>query len=163
VTGKEHDDETQLDFFQARYFSAAQGRFTSPDLSETPQAVPYADFTDPQTLNLYSYVRNNPLSKTDPDGHCIEDGCVAEIAIAWLQIYQHADKLALTEEDVQVVWSKGLDKVGVVIWGGIRGIIDINNYQVIRVLLEGWDTPAISDDEWLKGFEWIWSTEDDRV
>jgi hypothetical protein len=31
--------------------------------------VPYADLKDPQTLNLYSYVRNNPLSKADPDGH----------------------------------------------------------------------------------------------
>lgn len=32
--------------------------------------MPYADLTDPQKLNLYSYVRNNPLSKVDPDGHC---------------------------------------------------------------------------------------------
>jgi hypothetical protein len=32
--------------------------------------VPYADLTDPQTLNLYSYVRNNPLSRADQDGHC---------------------------------------------------------------------------------------------
>jgi hypothetical protein len=31
--------------------------------------VPYADFVDPQSLNLYSYVRNNPLSRFDPDGH----------------------------------------------------------------------------------------------
>lgn len=69
-TGKERDAETGLDYFGARYFSAAQGRFTSPDWSATPQAVPYADPTDPQTLNLYSYVRNNPLRKADPDGHC---------------------------------------------------------------------------------------------
>jgi hypothetical protein len=38
-----------------------------------PQPIPYADLTDPQTLNLYSYVRNNPLSRTDPDGHRCED------------------------------------------------------------------------------------------
>ena len=75
-TSKERDAETGgsaaqgLDYFGARYFSAAQGRFTSPDWSATPQPIPYADLTDPQTLNLYSYVRNNPLSKTDPDGHC---------------------------------------------------------------------------------------------
>lgn len=31
--------------------------------------VPYAKLDDPQSLNLYSYVRNNPLSRTDPDGH----------------------------------------------------------------------------------------------
>jgi hypothetical protein len=32
--------------------------------------VPYADLSDPQTLNLYGYVRNNPLSRADTDGHC---------------------------------------------------------------------------------------------
>jgi RHS repeat-associated protein len=69
-TGKERDAETGLDYFGARYFSSAQGRWTSPDWSTVPQPVPYADLTDPQTLNLYSYVRNNPLSRTDPDGHC---------------------------------------------------------------------------------------------
>jgi RHS repeat-associated protein len=68
-TGKERDAETGLDYFGARYFSAAQGRWTSPDWSAVPQPVPYADLKDPQTLNLYSYVRNNPLSKADVDGH----------------------------------------------------------------------------------------------
>jgi RHS repeat-associated protein len=68
-TGKERDAETGLDYFGARYMSAAQGRFTSPDWSETPQPVPYADLADPQTLNLYAYARNNPLNRVDPDGH----------------------------------------------------------------------------------------------
>jgi hypothetical protein len=31
--------------------------------------VPYAEFADPQTLNLYSYVRNLPTTKADIDGH----------------------------------------------------------------------------------------------
>ncbi len=73
-TGKERDAETGLDYFGARYFSGAQGRFTSPDWSAKPQAVPYADLTDPQTLNLYGYVRNNPLRRADPDGHCSSIG-----------------------------------------------------------------------------------------
>jgi hypothetical protein len=30
--------------------------------------------SDPQSLNLYSYVHNNPLTRTDPDGHCDVDG-----------------------------------------------------------------------------------------
>jgi RHS repeat-associated protein len=70
-TGKERDAATEggLDYFGARYFSSAQGKWTSPDWSEKPQAVPYANLSDPQTLNLYAYVRNNPLSRRDPDGH----------------------------------------------------------------------------------------------
>jgi RHS repeat-associated protein len=69
-TGKERDAETGLDYFGARYFSGAEGRFTSPDWADKPEPVPFANLSDPQTLNLYGYVRNNPLSKADPDGHC---------------------------------------------------------------------------------------------
>ncbi len=69
-TGKERDPESGLDYFGARYYGSALGRFTSPDWSAKPQAVPYANLADPQSLNLYSYVRNNPLGKADPDGHC---------------------------------------------------------------------------------------------
>jgi RHS repeat-associated protein len=71
-TGKERDSETGLDYFGARYLSSAQGRFTSPDWSARPVAVPYSDLTNPQSLNLYAYVLNNPLKNRDLDGHvCI--------------------------------------------------------------------------------------------
>ncbi len=68
-TGRERDAETGLDYFGARYFSGAQGRWTIPDWSQKPQPVPYATLGDPQTLNLYVYVRNNPLRSFDADGH----------------------------------------------------------------------------------------------
>jgi RHS repeat-associated protein len=69
-TGQQRDLEGPgLDFFRARYFQGAQGRFTSPDSSPSPRPTPYALRTDPQTLNLYSYLRNNPLAKVDADGH----------------------------------------------------------------------------------------------
>ena len=57
------DAETRLDYFGARYYSAAQGRFTSAD-------KPFADqhMENPQSWNLYAYVRNNPLTYVDPDG-----------------------------------------------------------------------------------------------
>jgi RHS repeat-associated protein len=77
-TGKERDAETGLDYFGARYFSAAQGRFTSPDWSTNPQPAPYASLTDPQTLNLYGYVRNSPMARADADGHCFWDLCIGE-------------------------------------------------------------------------------------
>lgn len=60
--GKERD-ETGLDFFNARYFSSFQGRFTTPDSPLVGQ-----DENDPQTWNLYSYTSNNPLNRIDPDG-----------------------------------------------------------------------------------------------
>jgi len=72
-TGKERDAESGNDYFGARYYASTMGRFLSPDWSKNPQGVPYADYTNPQTLNLYSYMRNNPLSGTDPDGHCCWD------------------------------------------------------------------------------------------
>jgi RHS repeat-associated protein len=68
-TGKERDSETGLDYFGARYFSGAQGRWTTPDWSAKPEPVPYAKLQDPQSLNLYGYVRNNPLTSRDLDGH----------------------------------------------------------------------------------------------
>jgi len=68
-TGKERDGETQLDYFGARHYSNGLGRWISADWSPTPIPVPYADFHDPQSLNLYGFVGGNPASKADPDGH----------------------------------------------------------------------------------------------
>jgi RHS repeat-associated protein len=62
-TGKERDAETGLDYFGARYLSSNMGRWMSPDPSNWG-----VDFYNPQTWNHYSYVGNNPLSNTDPNG-----------------------------------------------------------------------------------------------
>jgi RHS repeat-associated protein len=68
-TSYERDPETGDDYAQARYYSSPiQGRFSSPD--------PYdgsMDIANPQTLNRYSYVMNNPLTFTDPTG--LDPGC----------------------------------------------------------------------------------------
>lgn len=71
-TGREHDQESGNDFMLARYYSSNAGRFLSPDWSARAEPVPYAKLDDPQTLNLYQYMRNNPLGGVDPDGHCCE-------------------------------------------------------------------------------------------
>jgi RHS repeat-associated protein len=68
-TGKERDTESGNDYFEARYYSSAMGRFMSPDWSAKVAPVPYAKMDDPQTLNLYAYVGNNPLIHVDADGH----------------------------------------------------------------------------------------------
>jgi RHS repeat-associated protein len=86
-TQKERDVETGLDYFLARYYSSAQGRFTSPDeFKRGPdevfvlggghpekQALVYADVTNPQSLNKYQYTFNNPLRYVDPGGQNPQD------------------------------------------------------------------------------------------
>jgi len=76
-TGKERDTESGLDYFMARYMTSDLGRFMTPDFADTPTAVPYAMLGDPQSLNLYMYVNNNPIMGIDADGHCglRNDGC----------------------------------------------------------------------------------------
>lgn len=70
-TDKLRDKESNNDYFGARYFNSTLGRFTSPD----PSGLGYADPSNPQSLNAYSYVHNNPLSNIDPSGL----GCESDI------------------------------------------------------------------------------------
>ena len=68
-TGKERDNETGLDYFEASYTRASAGRFSTVD----PELNINAALLDPQRWNRYAYVRNNPLRYIDPDGRDIWD------------------------------------------------------------------------------------------
>lgn len=68
--GKERDTETGNDDFGARYYSNRFGRWLSADWSAVPEAVPYANLSNPQTLNLYAMVSDDPETFADLDGHC---------------------------------------------------------------------------------------------
>lgn len=61
-TGQIKDDESGLYYYNARYFDPELGRFIQPDTD-----IP--DMSNPQSYNRYSYVMNNPLRYTDPNGH----------------------------------------------------------------------------------------------
>src|SRR5579872_7540555 len=65
-TGYERDGETGFDYAQARYYDSGLGRFMSPD----PTGIFLGNLNDPQSLNLYAYVRNNPVNLVDPLGLC---------------------------------------------------------------------------------------------
>jgi RHS repeat-associated protein len=67
--GKERDPETGNDDFGARYYGDRLGRWLSADWSSAPALVPYANLMNPQTLNLYSMVADDPESFADLDGH----------------------------------------------------------------------------------------------
>jgi RHS repeat-associated protein len=92
-TGKERDTESGNDYFGARYYASSMGRFMSPDWAKNVQAVPFADFTHPQTLNLYQYMRNNPLGGSDPDGHSPDIGWLVSVVSTKVSTYlaQHPD------------------------------------------------------------------------
>lgn len=64
-TSYERDIESSLDFAQARYYGYTHARFTSPDSFAGTKS-------NPQTLNRYSYVMNNPLNLIDPTGNVWE-------------------------------------------------------------------------------------------
>ncbi len=62
-TGYQKDDETSLDFAEARMYENRHGRFTAVD-----PLLASGKSTNPQTFNRYTYCLNNPLIFTDPSG-----------------------------------------------------------------------------------------------
>ncbi|MCL4797460.1 MAG: RHS repeat-associated core domain-containing protein [Bryobacteraceae bacterium] len=100
-TGKERDAETGLDYFGARYMSAAQGRFTSAD-------APFADQipADPQSWNLFAYARNNPLRYVDRDGRCVSGvDTIVCLAVGWAatELAEGVWKVKASMDELQVV------------------------------------------------------------
>ncbi len=97
-TSKERDTESGLDFFEARYYSSLQGRFTSADpIIITPERV-----IDPQQLNLFAYARNNPLRFTDPTGEDI----VENVADEYKERYKKWKDEFLSTEAGRKQWNK---------------------------------------------------------
>lgn len=87
-TGQYKDQESCLDYFMNRYVSTAMGRFTSPDRPFADQHV-----GDPQSWNLYSYGRNNPLNYTDPTGKWVE-----------MSFYGGGQSIRSSNDDYQYYW-----------------------------------------------------------
>jgi RHS repeat-associated protein len=62
-TGYEKDQETQLDYAQARYYNNIHGRFTAVD-----PLLASGKSGNPQSFNRYAYTMNQPLILTDKTG-----------------------------------------------------------------------------------------------
>jgi RHS repeat-associated protein len=84
--GKERDKENGLDYFGARYYANGFGRFVAADsFVDLKEAS-----LDPQRWNRYTYVRNNPLRYTDPDGRWLETlWDVANVALGVKSAYDN--------------------------------------------------------------------------
>lgn len=76
------DDELDLSYLTARYYSGDRGQFTSQDpvhlaIGNPAQLRALSGLSqnyflqDPQLLNSYAYARGNPLRYSDPDGKCV--------------------------------------------------------------------------------------------
>jgi RHS repeat-associated protein len=120
-TGKERDSESGNDYFGARYYASSMGRFMSPDWSAKEDPVPYAQLDDPQSLNLYSYVRNNPLTRVDADGHdgdgccdfpiSIEEPGIPPLPNPFHPLVPYPEKYTLTPEKLEQGWNDAADSI----------------------------------------------------
>ncbi|HET6260836.1 MAG TPA: RHS repeat-associated core domain-containing protein [Chloroflexia bacterium] len=120
-TGKERDIElatsampSGLDYFGARYYSGAQGRFTSPDPFDAVDELDGDAFDDylanPQYWNKYAYSLNNPLKYKDSDGHlphAVVGGLVGGGVGGALELYSQIR----SGQDIN--WAKVATKTGV--------------------------------------------------
>jgi RHS repeat-associated protein len=73
---------TQLDYAANRYYDPITGRFTQPDPRDVADLL-----TDPQSINPYSYARNDPINNSDPLGlrwvSYVDEGCVQKNTEEW--------------------------------------------------------------------------------
>jgi RHS repeat-associated protein len=107
-TGKERDAESGLDFFGARYMSAAQGRFTSPDPDNYD-----ARLGVPQSWNMYNYTWNNPLKYTDNDGRAVNLVLAGVGAVAGFVANAGGYAVAQEMKGQSIDWSTALELGGV--------------------------------------------------
>ncbi|MGE0105091.1 MAG: RHS repeat domain-containing protein [Blastocatellales bacterium] len=106
-TGYERDNETSLNYAQARYFNSVQGRFTSPDplMSSARIQLPYS-------WNRYIYCYNNPIKYIDPDGMDVRFLNVDALQIILKTLPQKIQAQVKAKVDKNGILKKGaLDKI----------------------------------------------------
>jgi RHS repeat-associated protein len=108
-TGKERDSESGLDDFGARYYGSSLGRFMSVD----PVIITPERKLDPQQLNRYAYVRNNPLRFIDPTGEILQlsgDLAADKAAICDIVGSDNCSRITIDEKNNTVSFdTSGLD------------------------------------------------------
>ncbi len=119
-TDQEHDAEIGLYNYNARLYDPVVGFFMSADT-----IVP--NFSDPQSLNRYSYCRNNPLIYVDPSGHDFGLSILVGAIVGAIVSGSQSD------------WNPGAMLAGAVIGGaaGYMGFVG-NTWGVDAALAAGW-------------------------
>ncbi len=106
--GQEYDRETDLSYMNARYYNGGIGRFVSQDaayllLGDSNFEQKYnrkleQHLADPQQLNSYSYVTNNPLKYVD------ETGEIAPLVVAGVYLLWQAAEAGLSAYDAYATY-----------------------------------------------------------
>jgi len=125
-TGQEMDPSSNLYYYGQRYYQPEVSRFTQPDpvskYLTNPQKLKQATGQDlqkflenPQALNEYSYVQNNPIRYTDPTGEWWKEFFTGKQSVS--SLYGEIGEAAMY---VNPVMSKAIDHP--YITGAIAGI-----------------------------------------
>jgi len=134
-TGQRREAGLGLYDYGARYYDPALGRFIQADTMVPSPA-------NPQSLNRYAYVLNNPLRYTDPSGHYSEEEIMKSFGVStwdevlaffqnensslygrwgWLEILRRATDGTFLDQGVTYSLSGGIAD-----WRG-RGIFESSN------------------------------------
>ncbi|WP_338042321.1 RHS repeat-associated core domain-containing protein [Paenibacillus alba] len=137
-SGEMTDNTTGLQYLRARWYDPSMGRFVNEDSNE-------GQINNPLSLNLYTYVENNPLTRIDPSGHswCTFILCGPENAA---QNYQDAKKLYEQCDFCQAAMDYAGPEIGVTvgaiaiakkspgffkkIWNGVKGVFSKTSKEV---------------------------------
>jgi RHS repeat-associated protein len=123
-TGQERDEESGLYYYGARYYNPEIGRFISAD--EFVQ-----DAFDPQTLNRYSYTRNNPLIYTDPSGN-IFGAILGFIITAFTASTVAGFAFGAISTTAALLMAKNTKEAVGGLFGGLAGMLTVRHWDKLR-------------------------------
>ncbi len=137
-TDKAEDVTTGLKYFGARFYDAECGRFLTADTYtnlpnderllkkgyedawfkeyKDPEDILSKGFNNPQEYNRYAYCTNNPINKTDPDGH------LAQVAVFAVPVVGQV--------------AMGICVSGMIVWGIYEGVKEYQHWSSINQMNE---------------------------
>jgi len=150
-----YDPESDLNYMNARYQDGNIGRFLSqdpafqvvgsPELRQKTNLELDQYLSDPQNMNSYSYVRNNPLKHVDPTGEFVDT--VVDIGFIAYDLYKISQAVANGGDVRGELGTLGLDVAGAAIpgvtgLGMIARLDNIGNFGS-RIIKNGDDFSAL--------------------
>jgi RHS repeat-associated protein len=157
-TGYERDDESGLDYAQARYYSSQHGRFTSVD-----PLTASATIRNPQTFNRYSYALNSPYKFTDPLGlaatnpQCGNGGRCDTQADGLDKERAHTERRQATQEEFNRALARYLfDRAS-------QGYVGDTWGQLFTATVTTVETSPIGDETFISAVVHFWESDDNHV